>query len=131
MRSRNAAAEVLREIRPVRQRRGEPKRRWFSSPRCDLIVWLGEASEPVGFQFCYDKGADEHALSWSAPQGFSHMAVDSGEVHPMRFKGSPVLVPNGQYDAARVRHLFHAESGALPKPLVRFVMEKLEALPAA
>ena len=31
---------MLRELSETRQVPGDPRRRWFMSPRCDLIVWL-------------------------------------------------------------------------------------------
>ena len=55
---------MLREI-AARQVPGDPKRRWFTSPRIDLFVWLDEHDSPSGFQLCYDKESREHALTWT------------------------------------------------------------------
>ena len=54
---------MLAEVEHVRQRAGEPRRRWFASDDLDLIVWLDEADRFVGFQLCYDKGRSERALT--------------------------------------------------------------------
>ncbi len=70
---------MLREIRRVRQVEGEAHRRWFSSSRLDLFVWYGASEAPVGFQLCYDKDGWERALTWNAPDRFSHEVVDDGE----------------------------------------------------
>ena len=69
---------MLREITPSRQPAGDPRRRWFASARCDLIVWLRDDGGIDGFQFCYDKETSEHALTWFDDKGFSHMRVDDG-----------------------------------------------------
>ncbi len=120
---------MLREINSTRQVGGESRRRWFSSPRCDLIVWLRDDDTPEGFQFCYDKQGQEHALTWTERDGFSHMRVDSGEGHP-RHKGSPLLVPNGQFVATRILEAFDEESTALPAEFARLVAAKLQELAA-
>lgn len=122
---------TLREIGPVRQVRGEPRRRWFFSERCDLIVWLDERGEPEGFQFCYDKDAEERALSWRPQVGVSHMKVDKGRSIYGRGGGTPFLVPDGRYDAARMLRLFEAEAALVPPEVVGLVVAKLRELAAA
>lgn len=115
---------MLREIHPVRQIRGEPRRRWFASPNLDLIVWMGSDEAPVGFQLCYDKRDLERALTWRAPNLFSHMAVDTGE-GPGSHKGTPLLVPDGQFYPAFVGPCFDSECGAVPAAIVDLVREKI------
>jgi len=34
---------------------GKAKRRWFSSPQFDLILWLADDHSFTGFELCYDK----------------------------------------------------------------------------
>ncbi len=48
-------ASMLREIEETSQKRGEPKRRWFSGSEMDLFVWLNEDDEIVSYQLTYDK----------------------------------------------------------------------------
>jgi hypothetical protein len=119
---------MLRELKSVRQVRGEPRRRWFTSSDCDLIVWY-EGSETLGFQICYDKGRAEKALTWKSPGHFTHMAVDDGEQRPARYKATPILVADGHFDAHRVTGLFRRESGDVPADLVEFVVAKLGDYP--
>lgn len=119
---------MLREFPITRQVSGEPRRRWFASERCDLIVWLGEGDAAVGFQLCYDKDAAEHALTWQPQSGFSHMAVDSGEALEGGHKGTPILVPDGHYDAGHIFRAFESEASTLPKELSEFVAAKLREL---
>jgi hypothetical protein len=121
---------MLRELKRVRQVRGEPRRRWFSSSDCDLIVWY-EESRTVGFQICYDKGRAEKALTWKAPGSYTHMGVDDGEGRPARYKATPILVADGHFDARKVTDLFRRESGEVPADLVEFIAAKLGDYPGA
>ena len=116
----------LRELQPTRQVKGEPVRRWFASSGADLIVWLRDDGSLQGFQFCYDKEYDEHALTWMEAHGYSHMAVDTGSIDGWG-SGTPLLVPNGVIDADRILELFRGESAALPPEYAGFVESKLRA----
>jgi hypothetical protein len=117
---------TMSELLPTRQLKGDPPRRWFASPGADLIVWLRDDGSLHGFQFCYDKEYDEHALTWMDACGYSHMAVDTGSAFGWG-SGTPLLVPNGVVRADRVLELFQSEAVLLPPELARFVEEKLLA----
>lgn len=119
---------MLREIARTNQVAGEPRRRWFASPHCDLIVWMDDREAPVAFQFCYDKSSGEHALGWREDEGFSHTAVDAGESRPGRHKGAPILVADGVIDAPRILGLFEREAASLPADIAGFVAGKLRGL---
>jgi hypothetical protein len=116
---------MLKEVKTVRQVAGEHARRWFAAEAVDLIVWVDAAGAPVGFQLCYDRGGAEKALTWSSPDRFSHMAVDDGEGRAFRHKGTPILVPGGSFDGARVAKIFRAESAELPAGLARLIAAKI------
>lgn len=116
---------MLREIANARQVAGEPRRRWFYSAKCDLIVWLDDGDSIVGFQFCYDKGDDEHALTWKPSETYAHTSIDSGERHPLRAKESPIHVSDGSFDAGRVAELFKAESAEVPYAYADLVIRKI------
>ena|SRR5689334_9555738 len=118
---------MLRELRPTRQPPGDPPRVWFASPRCDLIVWLCEDRGVRGFQFCYDKDATEHALTWYEGFGYSHMRVDSGGMAPFG-RGTPLLVPDGVMETQRILELFRGECELVPREFADVVREKLEQL---
>lgn len=114
---------VLREILDVRQIRGEPKRRWFTSANMDLVVWNDENGSPVGFQLCYGKERVERAFTWRLETGFSHTAVDSGEdAGGLRYKATPILVAGGLVDTTRMISLLEKNSRGLPKQLIDFVI---------
>jgi hypothetical protein len=118
---------MLKEVSSVRQKRGEPRRRWFSSETLDLIVWFDAADSPCAFQLCYDVGADERALTWNEPDSFSHAAVDDGEGRDFRHKSSPILKPGSRFDAARVAALFAAENAEVPREISELVAAKIAA----
>ena len=117
----------LTELQPTRQVKGEPARRWFASPGADLIVWLRDDGSLQGFQFCYDKEGEEHALTWMEAHGYSHMAVETGPVLG-RGSGTPLLVPDGAIDAARILEIYRAESSLVPAEYSAIVVARLEAL---
>ena len=116
---------MLREILNVRQIKGEPLRRWFSSSHFDLIVWYGSPDSPTGFQLCYNTGKDEKALTWQAPEFYSHMGVDDGERRPLRHKGTPILVVDGEFDAPSVIRHFLKEGKELPQDIAELIVSRL------
>lgn len=116
---------MLREILKVRQVPDEPRRRWFASKRCDLLVWYGQPTQPTGFQFCYTIGSEEKALTWKAPKTFSHLGVDDGEGRPYRYKCTPLLVADGTFDGPFVTELFQKEAQHLPEDITELVLGKL------
>ena len=83
----------------------------------------------MGFQFCYGKPDNEHALTWFEGLGFSHMRVDTGGT--AFSKGTPLLIANGILDAGRILESFRAESGLVPAPWAELICRKLEELKAA
>ena len=119
---------MLREIRRTKQIEGEPRRRWFLSDSLDLVVWLDEDEEIVGFQLCYDKPHSERALTWGREGGLvSHMAVDDGESVGLGHKETPVLVPDGAVDLERILGLFDEEACELPLKIATVVKGGLES----
>jgi hypothetical protein len=120
---------VLSEIPQTRQIAGEPRRRWFQSIAFDLVVWYDDQDQPSGFQLCYGKPQHERALTWNAPASYDHTAVDDGEDRPFRYKSTPILVPDGTFDAASVSEAFLRESAALPPDIVALVVAKLREHP--
>lgn len=106
--------------------RGRADRRWFSSPQFDLILWLDRQRRLKGFELCYDKQDRERSLSWTPRRGFQHMAVDSGENRPGKHKSSPILVPDGVFDAERVRQDFLTASVSLPPEIAAYVRMALQ-----
>lgn len=116
---------MLKEVSDVRQVEGGRPRRWFQSGDEDLIVWYGEDGSIYGFQLCYDRKKDERALTWMQGKGYSHNRIDSGEDHAMRYKGSPLLVADGKFDASEIAGRFLEVSGDLPPEMRDFVLAKI------
>lgn len=120
---------LLRELPDTRQIAGEPRRRWFSSPELDLIVWLDDRNEPVGFQLCYDKHRGERALTWRAERGYDHAAIDDGEDLPSQYKSTPILIADGTFNRDRVKAAFLESSAELPGFIVELVADVLDRYP--
>jgi len=121
--------QPLAEIKRSRQIPGKPARRWFTSEEMDLIIWLDEAKSVRGFQLCYGKPANEHALTWNAGNGFMHTAVDDGGVNGFGHKSTPVLVAAHPGDLMQLLQLFVNASGNLPTSIVDTVITALRQHP--
>ncbi len=120
---------MLQEVTQTQQFSGEPFRRWFSDSMFDLIVWYAPDNKISGFQLCYNKRADEHALTWNKDTGFSHNKIDDGESRSGRHKITPVLVPDGTFNKDNVLALFQEESKALDSDLVEIVTKTIKKYP--
>lgn len=116
---------MLKEILNTRQVKGDPKRRWFSDDYFDLIIWLNEQNNIVGFQLCYDKINNERAFTWDKEKGYTHHRIDSGENIPGRFKATPILIDDGIFDYETIANIFKKESKQLDKKTTNFVYENI------
>jgi len=115
---------MLRESSETQQ--GEAlHRRWFSDNDFDLIVWQDPSGTITAFQLCYDKRTHERAINWSAHEGFTHHAVDTGD-RVMRLKESPTLTPTMVPPDPTVLLSFEAESQHVEPGIRSFVIHRLE-----
>jgi hypothetical protein len=122
------AADILREVRFVKQVAGEDQRRWFASGDMDLVVWFDVEKKISAFQLCYDKHRQERALTWKrGQQGFEHATVDDGEAWPLAHKSTPILVPDGNWNAVDVHARFLAVAAELPVSIRDFIEGRLAA----
>jgi hypothetical protein len=120
---------MLTESADVRQLKGEPRRRWFQSDTEDLIVWYAPDGSILGFQLCYDRKGAERALTWMEGKGYSHLKVDDGESVGLAHKRTPILVPDGAFDATALLNRFLTSSKALPDDVIAFVSARLRDYP--
>ena len=119
---------MLREIRQQGRKSGETRRRWFSDERMDLILWYADEKEEItGFQLCYDKPNQEHALTWRRDDGFQHHRIDNGENVPGEHKQSPILLADGFFPQRKVSDEFARRARGLDPDLIAFVLEQLKA----
>ena len=120
---------MLYEIKEIKQYRGEPRRCWFFDHEIDLTVWYDEQNEIVGFQLCYDKLAEQHALTWDQKTGYHHHRVDDGESDKSTrgFKGIPILLMDGFFDHKRIADIFQRKSKEICNDVSQFVYEKILA----
>lgn len=118
---------MLKEFYPLRQEPGPNKRRWFEDEDMDLIVWYDKEGAIHGFQLCYDKSGEEHALTWKKDEGVFHNRVDDGDRRPGR-KMSPVLVTDGLFPAQRVEERFREQSTGIDDAVRDQVLGVLSSL---
>lgn len=119
---------MLKEIQNVKQIPNELPRRWYTDEDMDLIIWLHEDGSISGFQLAYDKLKIEHALTWDAQVGFLHNRVDDGEGRAGKYKASPVLIPDGEFQAKDVAERFKNRAADVDEVISSFVYEKLLVL---
>jgi hypothetical protein len=115
------------EFARVRQVPGESHRRWFYDDEYDLIVWT-EGSRVTGFQLCYDKRQDQRAVTWRLSSGFSHDRIDEGDTVPGKPR-SPVLEPDGVFDARGVAEDFRAAASGIDPQIRELVYRVLMDYP--
>ncbi|MFT5129586.1 MAG: hypothetical protein ACI8W8_003211 [Rhodothermales bacterium] len=118
---------MLTELKRCRQITGEPARRCFSDREFDLIFWYNADDSVYGLQLCYDKAKYERTLTWIADSGFAHHGIDTGKIcgrPPDRL--TPILVPDGYFDAEKVRERFLIQSVDLPQEIIALVVARLE-----
>ena len=78
----------------------------------------------IGFQLCYDKQGAEKAFIWLEHGGYSHHAVNAGE-EGGRFKKSPLLTTDGEFDLSKIAELFRQHSGGIDERITKFVYDTL------
>ena len=118
---------MLQQIDMPEREEGNLLRKWFTDEFFDLIVWFDDQALVVGFQLCYDKGHDEHALTWKQPSSYYHQRVDDGENRPGKHKSTPILVPDGTFDLRRLADQFKTQSKKIDPAISAFVYEKVLA----
>jgi hypothetical protein len=106
------------------------RRRWFSDPFWDLIVWSEDDGSISGFQLCYQVDGEQRALTWTSKGGYSHDRIDEGEGNPSKNQ-TPILVPSADtLPAEDILEGFSRDAADLD-PLIRdFVIERIRALAA-
>ncbi len=117
---------MLYEITKVKSYENEPGRRWFFDHEIDLTVWFGENETIVGFQLCYDKPEDPHALTWWENRGFQHHKIDDGECFgTSAHKGIPILEMDGAFDKDRIAAGFFEKSREMDSAIADFVYDRI------
>ncbi|MDH3645326.1 MAG: hypothetical protein OER80_01000 [Gammaproteobacteria bacterium] len=116
---------MLREIKAVHQSETDRKKRWFSDLDFDLIVWQKRNGTVSRFELSFDKGMDEHALTWKEGSGLKHYCVDDGENRPMRHKMSPLLGANGPVDYTVIERNFGEVATGMDVGIADFIKTQL------
>ncbi len=117
---------MLKEMKHVRQIHGDGFRRWFTDEYFDLFVWFEDKhyKKMTGFQLCYDKVKNEHAITWTENKGFVHETVDDGESNAS-VNRTPILVSDGIFDYQTTAERFKKNSGDIDKDISDFVYKKI------
>jgi hypothetical protein len=119
---------MLREIRPAGLTPELALRRWFTDADMDLFIWFCN-QVPLKFQLSYNKRGTEHAICWDSENGFSHNRVDDGEEPSGRYKMSPILLQQSDFDAGMVARNFLVASEAMDPTLADFIYARLIEAP--
>ena len=115
---------MLQEIK-VSQKENEVYRRWFEDDYFELIVWYDAGrTEITGFQLCYEKMNNEHALTWRKDKGYAHNAVEDGD-EPLKYPSSPVLTQDGAFDAGKVLSKFTESCSLIDESLAGIIIRNL------
>jgi hypothetical protein len=119
---------MLREISSIRQNSKHMKKRWFTDSDMDLFIWFSQQT-PTRFQLSYNKRGYEHAITWDIETGFTHNRVDTGEQLQFKYKMTPILLPDGEFDAATVARDFLQASENIEESLADFIYARLLEYP--
>jgi len=103
---------MLKEIKSAEQKGEGITRKWYEDGCFDLIIWYRDDGSVSGFQLCYDKAGNEHAVSWQDGKGAVHKRIDGGEDTPLRNR-APIEVPDGIFPFEYVYGRFSESSAGL------------------
>ena len=120
---------MLREITTVRST-SHNRQRWFSDADMDLCVWFNNQM-PMQFQLSFNKQYEEHAISWDNNEGFRHSKVDDGEGRDGRYKMTPILLDDADFDCLTLARHFLQQSDCLEPTLADFIYARLLEYPDA
>jgi hypothetical protein len=96
-------------------------KRWFTSTKMDIFVWLDSSRNIDKFQCSYDKETIEKAIIWTSESGFSYHGVDPGE-RPGNYPESPIFTTDINFDPIAVCALLAQEvNPSGPKVLLNIV----------
>jgi hypothetical protein len=108
-----AEAAMLSEFVNLRQN-PTGYRRLFTDAHFDLYLWYDKKGGALtGFQLCYSKEGEPHALTCRNNGSCTHEKIDEGESGVLHYKGSPILMRDGEVDRSRLLADFLAAAGEL------------------
>ena len=87
----------------------------------DLFLWYDDDKNLIQFQICYDKGLDEHVLTWHQELGLAHHSVDDDKNRSFRVKGTPIMVSGTDFDANIIALQFEKLADNVDDKTVKFI----------
>ncbi|TFG84135.1 MAG: hypothetical protein E4H20_04035 [Spirochaetales bacterium] len=115
---------MFKEFPNLRQH-DDSYRRLFFDDFFDLYAWYDqEGGRMIGFQLVYDKRGYQRSLTWTESEGYRHNKIDEGE-RAGTSKMTPILVPDGVFDAISVSERFERDTAGLDREIYLMVSGKL------
>jgi hypothetical protein len=116
---------MFNEIATSRTHAQGYRRRWFQCESMDLYTWHSDSGAIIGFQLAYDRRGNQRAITWIDGQGYFHAGIDEGT--PGHIARTPLLKPEGGFDAFRVHTEFLRNAAGLDVEIALLVSQKLRA----
>ncbi len=99
-------------------------RRWFGDEFFDLIVWYDTQHTITGFQLCYNRIKNPHALTWKRDEGIYHDKIDEGRAY--HDKLTPILVADGLFRSDIIYDKFAEASSEIEEQIRNLVLNKIK-----
>lgn len=116
---------MLKEFPSLRQHENGYRRLFFDD-YFDLYVWYDHEGGVInGFQLVYDKLENPHSLTWLEKDGYLHNRIDEGEKSGMGMKMTPILVPDGLFDAVSVATRLEQTIQGLEEDIKTMVLKRI------
>ncbi|HNR89791.1 MAG TPA: hypothetical protein PKM65_15755 [Spirochaetota bacterium] len=115
---------MLYELKNIAQKETGVFRRWFEDNYFELIVWYYHDRSVKGFQLCYDRFRDEHAITWFDGKDVEHNRVDD-ERKQGSYAPTAILVADGVFPAAAVISRFREASAQIDPEIAGLVLRVL------
>jgi hypothetical protein len=120
---------MLQEIKYVKQKRNQDRRRWFTdNDYWDVSIWVRDNGSYSGFRL----GFGDQILTWMEGAEPTHSVTVVHEVPGIDpgFKGSELIASGGTFDPRRLAQHFWRESKDIDNEVRTYIIRKLKILMA-
>lgn len=116
------------ELKHSRQRADEPRRKWFTTTRQDLLVWFDDNEAITAFRLTYEWDGKLFSLHWDAETAFVHSNIDTGD-RGGGWSKSSLLTRTKLPPKADLADQFRVQANDIDPRVRDFVAAKLSSLP--